>query len=256
MSESASIRAVKIDPVGCFKQALELVQGDYWLLLGVSAVGTLIGGLVPVVLIGPMMCGIYMCFLRKYRGRDFDFDLLFKGFDLFVPGLIASLIMTGATMVALIPGFIIMFAGMLFSMPAAAAAESGQSAVPVIASLGVMLVASLLMVSLILVVGLFFFFTFPLIVDRKLTGTAAVATSARAVAKNFWGVLGLMLINVVLGLVGVLACYVGTFFVLPISYAAMTIAYRKVFPEIGAEPLSAVTAAATPEPPTATESPA
>ena len=85
MSESVAIRSevavqkVKIDPVGCFRQAFEWVKGDYWLLLGVSVVGTLIGGLVPIVLVGPLMCGIYLCFLRKYGGGDFEFDLLFKG---------------------------------------------------------------------------------------------------------------------------------------------------------------------------------
>ena len=69
MTESAAIQKVKIDPVGCYKQAFELVEGKYWLLLGVSAVGMFIGGAVPVVLIGPMMCGVYMCFLEKYRGE-------------------------------------------------------------------------------------------------------------------------------------------------------------------------------------------
>jgi uncharacterized membrane protein len=86
---------------------------------------------------------------------------------------------------------------------------------------------------------MFFAFAFPLIVDRHLGGVDAVAVSARAVAKNFWGVLGLTLIGTVLSLVGALACYVGSFFILPISFAAVTIAYRKVFPETAAKPPTA-----------------
>ena len=34
-----------------------------------------------------------------------------------------------------------------------------------------------------------------------------------------------------LGILGVLACYVGAFLVMPISFAAYAVAYRRVFPE-------------------------
>ena len=231
MSEAVAIQKVRIDPIGCYKQAFELVQGDYWVLLGVSAVAMFIGGAVPVVLLGPMMCGLYMCFLKKYRGDEFEFELLFKGFDLFVPSLIASAIMTGVALAVLMPGFFIMFAGMLFSIPAAEA-EGGQAAAPFLAPLGCVFGFVLLTFAAVMVAGMLFTFAFPLIVDRKLSGTAAVVASARAVVKNFWGVLGLVALNTLLGLAGALACYVGTFFVLPISFAALTIAYRKVFPEI------------------------
>ena len=247
MSEAVDIPKVKIDPIGCYTQALELVKGDYWLLLGVSVVGILVGGAVPIVLIGPMMCGVYLCFLEKYRGREFDFALLFKGFDYFAPGVIAALIMTGVAMLAMIPVFAVMFAGIVASV-VAAEAEGAQSAVPAIASAGTMVVSSLLTVVLIMAVNVFFFFTFQLIVDRGLSGTEAITTSARAVARNFAGVLGLTLIGLALGLVGVLACYVGTFFILPISFAAMTIAYRKLFPEAAADPTAVTDGAALPEP--------
>ena len=237
MSESIDIQKVKIDPIGCYKQAFELVQGQYWLLLGVSAVGMLIGGAVPVVLIGPMMCGLYMCFLERYRGKDFEFELLFKGFDLFVPSVIASLIMTGISMLILIPVFIIIFVGMFASMTSTQAEGGQAAAAPALISLGIFLVV-LLTIGLVMAVSTFFMFTFPLIVDRKLDGIDAIRVSAKAAAKNFGGVLGLALIGVALGLVGALACYVGTFFILPISFAAMTIAYRKVFPDIVAQPSS------------------
>ena len=94
MREAVAIRRVKIDPIGCYKRAFELVQGEYWVLLGVSAVAMFVGGAVPVVLLGPMMCGLYMCFLKKYHGEELEFELLFKGFDHFVPSLVATAIMT------------------------------------------------------------------------------------------------------------------------------------------------------------------
>ena len=245
MSESVEFQKVKIDPIGCYTGAFGLVKGRYWLLLGVSAVGMLIGGAVPIPLIGPMMCGIYLCFLEKYRGNDFDFALLFKGFDYFVPSLIASLIMTGLSMVIITPGFLVLFFGMFGAI--ASMEQGGGQEVPAV-WLVVLAVLCFLLVALLVAVGLLLMFTFQLIVDRKLSGTAAIIVSARAVMKNFAGLLGLMLINIVLSLVGVLACYVGTFFIIPISLAAITIAYRKVFPEIAGDTVSvpAETAPATP----------
>ncbi len=49
---------------------------------------------------------------------------------------------------------------------------------------------------------------------------------------NFGGAVGLLLLNALLGLISLLACYVGVFFYLPISLAAMDVAYRQVFPEV------------------------
>jgi len=42
--------------------------------------------------------------------------------------------------------------------------------------------------------------------------------------------LGLTLLVAGLGILGVMACYVGVLFVLPISFAAYAAAYRRVFP--------------------------
>ncbi len=54
----------------------------------------------------------------------------------------------------------------------------------------------------------------------------------RAVVKNIGGILGLILLNFGLGIVGVICCYVGVFFVTPVSFAAYAAAYRQVFPEV------------------------
>lgn len=230
MTDHAEIRKVEIDPVGCYRQALELVQGQYWLLAGVSALAMLIGGAVPIALIGPMMCGAYLCFLDRHRGAEVDFERLFDGFDHFVPSLIATLIMTGISLVVLIPALMLMFAGLTASL-IFFQARGPEAAAPAIVPIGTTFLLFLGLFALLLAVSLLFLFAFPLIVDRKLSGPDALLLSARAVVRNFWGLLGLMLINVVLGIAGVLACYVGTFFVLPISFGAMTIAYRKLFPE-------------------------
>src|SRR5206468_605023 len=85
--------------------------------------------------------------------------------------------------------------------------------------------------ALALLMSVLFFFIYPLIVDRGLTGVEAVKTSARAALGNLAGVVGLVLLNGMLGLVGAMCCYVGAFFVMPITFGAILVAYRQVFPE-------------------------
>ncbi len=82
-----------------------------------------------------------------------------------------------------------------------------------------------------LVLNVLFLLAYPLIVDRKLSGWEAIKTSARAAMKNFGGLLGLVLLNAGLAILGVLACYVGLILILPISFASYAAAYRQVFPD-------------------------
>jgi uncharacterized membrane protein len=56
-----------------------------------------------------------------------------------------------------------------------------------------------------------------------------VKLSIRAGLANFWRLLGLLLLNGLMGFGGVLLCYVGVFLVLPISFAAIAMAYESVF---------------------------
>ena len=67
MPEPIPFNRVSIAPFAYVGEAWERVKGQYWMFLGVSVVGMLIAGLVPMaVMLGPMMCGIYLC----YRQQD------------------------------------------------------------------------------------------------------------------------------------------------------------------------------------------
>ncbi|MFP6906138.1 MAG: hypothetical protein VCG02_13045, partial [Verrucomicrobiota bacterium] len=77
----------------------------------------------------------------------------------------------------------------------------------------------------------FLFFCFQLIADRRADGLAAMELSFKAVGKNFWGVLGLSLLLVLINfVVSILTCLIGGIFFLPVRCAAMAVAYTKVFP--------------------------
>jgi hypothetical protein len=218
-----------ISPVQCLQDGWGLIKDQYWLFLGITAVGILIGSAVPMgIILGPMMCGIYLCLLRRRRGAPVTFDMLFKGFDYFVQGLIAMLIQIVPAIIIMIPIYLFFFIGMMSSMASASRSGGPPEALPVMffISLGGLFFGMMLV---LIAVGALFIFTFPLIVDRKLSGLDAVKTSIRAVMGNLGGVLGLLLLNVALSMVGVLLCYIGALFFMPIGFAAWAVAYDKVF---------------------------
>jgi uncharacterized membrane protein len=76
------------------------------------------------------------------------------------------------------------------------------------------------------------FLAYPLLVDRNMQAWPALKLSARAVWANKWGVAGLMLLNGIFGMVGAVLCYVGLFVYLPVMFASLAVAYRKLFPEL------------------------
>jgi uncharacterized membrane protein len=223
-----------VRPVECLRAGWDLVKDNYWLFVGITLVGLLIGSLAPMnILMGPMMCGIYYCLLRKQRGRRIKFEMLFKGFDHFVQSLIATLIMTIPVLAVSIPGsialMIIVFPNLFAAgPPGGPPAPTSGWVITFLTAYSVLLLA-IMLVSI--VVAVLFFFVYPLIIDRKLTGIQALKTSFAAVRGNLGGVLGLVLLNYLLTLVGLLACYVGAIFVLPIHFGAIAVAYRQVFPD-------------------------
>jgi uncharacterized membrane protein len=222
-----------IKPVECVKEGWALIKDQYWLFLGIVFVGMLIGGAVPIVLIGPMMVGIYLCLFRKMRGEPVDFGILFKGFDYFAQSIIAALLQMIPMVVVMVPAYIIMFVLMMTSVPRGGGQMGpDESSRFVFTFLGFELVFLAVMLTVGILVGVFFMFAFPLIADRGLSGLDATKLSIKAGKANFGGILGLLLVNAGLGIIGVLCCYVGVFFFMPVALASYAIAYRRVFPAV------------------------
>jgi uncharacterized membrane protein len=223
-----------VRPVVCLQTGWGLIKNQYWLFLGITLVGVLIGSLGPMaLLLGPMMCGIYLCLFAHFRGQPVTFELLFKGFDYFVQGLIATLIQVIPISLLLLPIYAIFFIRFMGLMSAPRVRTRGAPVDPsemysMFLAMGGMVLVVIFISTL---VGAFFIFTYPLIVDRKLKALDAVRTSFKAVMANLGGVLGLMGLNMVLGVIGLIFCYVGAILLMPVSFAGWAVAYRQVFPE-------------------------
>src|SRR5229473_8632215 len=96
-----------VAPVECLKEGWALIKDQYWLFLGICAVGMLIGSAFAIVLMGPMMCGIYLCLFQRMRREPVGFEGLFKGFDYFAQSVIATLIQMIPAVIIIVPAYLI-----------------------------------------------------------------------------------------------------------------------------------------------------
>lgn len=216
-----------VQPLECIKEAWALIKDQYWLFVGIAAVAMLVGSAVPMaILLGPMMCGLQLTFFTRMRNRPIEFGLLFKGFDYFGPSLVATLLHVIPIVIIVVPAYFVFYFAFILSI-----AVQGNEPNPA-AMFGVMamfMLFWLVMVIVIVFVSIGFTFSYPLIVDRKLSAMDAIKWSFKAAMANFWRILGMTLLTGLLGFAGMMVCYVGAFLVFPIQYGALAVAYQKVF---------------------------
>ena len=217
-----------VEPIECIKTGWNLIRIQYWLFVGMTVVGIIIGSVVPLgILMGPMMCGIYLALFQTRRGQPIEFGLLFKGFDHFGDAVIATLLHMIPIIIVIVPAYILYLVGMFGMM---AASQNGQPEPAALLSFFAVFAVVWLVIMLVLIVlSVVFTFAYPLIVDRRLKGFDAVKLSIRAGFANFWRLLGMLILTGLLTFVGVLFCYVGAFLVMPIGFAAIATAYEQVF---------------------------
>src|ERR1700752_445517 len=216
-----------VRPGECLSDAWVLVKDQYWLFVGMCAVGLLIASAIPLgILMGPMMCGLYIAFFKRRRGEPIEFGMLFKGFDYFGPSVVATLLHVVPILVVVIPAYILFY---VFFLLSAVAQGNDPNPGPMLGVMVMFVIFWIVMFIAITFLSIGFTFVYPLIVDRKLPAFDAVKWSFKAALANFWGLLLLMLLTGVLLGCGMLLCYVGMFLVFPIQYAAIAIVYEKVF---------------------------
>jgi hypothetical protein len=221
--ENRQFQTGVIKPIECAKEGWALIKDDYWILFAVSLVGGIIGGVTFFVLFGAMVCGMFYCYLRKIDTGRAAFDDLWKGFQWWLPGLVVTLFIV----VPLFVVYGIIYVPVIMAVVMGSKLSQDELLMMIIGAAAVDLIFVVIMVCF----HTLLMFAYPLIVDRGLGAMAAISTSARAVLKNLGGMVGLLLVNFGLALLGQLACGVGMYFVMPVLMAANVVAYRKVFPK-------------------------
>ena len=229
MTPQIPFRRNAVEPVQCIKDGWALVKDQYWLFVGMCLVTVLIGSAVPMgILMGPMMCGMYLAFFKRRRREPIEFGTLFKGFDFFGPSVIATLLHMVPIIAIAIPAYFVFYVSLILSMAAQSTTDEPNPA----AMLSVFIMFGLFWIVflvIVIIISIGFTFSYPLITDRKMQGFDAVKLSFKAAMANFWRLLGMIMLTFLLSIGGALLCYVGVFLVFPISYAAIAVAYEQVF---------------------------
>lgn len=143
--------------------------------------------MVPVILQGPLIAGLQIFCIKKILNRQTQFADLFKGFDFFLPALVASLVIA------------------LFTF-----------------------VGSLLCIIPGLVVAAMYKFTYLFIVDKRMEFWPAMQASHSVVKNDYFGFTLFLLAMACVDILGILCCFIGIFVALPVTFAAITVAYKEV----------------------------
>lgn len=213
-----------IKPIEIFKESWELIKPQYWLIFAIVLVGMLIGGAVPIILIGPMMCGIFLVLFRVIDREEIKFEHLFKGFEYIWKSLLVSVLIMAPIIVLLITIYI-----PLIGMAIAGQKMNEKQLIPfLIVIFALEIVVAFVMVCFHTLV----MFAYPLVADRGLSGWEAVKLSAKAVWHNLRGMAGLFGVGMLVAMAGYLVFCVGVYLTIPLIVMSQAVAYRKIFPRM------------------------
>jgi uncharacterized membrane protein len=216
-----------IRPVRCFVEGWELVKDQYPLFLVLNVFALIIAGAVPLgLLLGASFCGIYSMVLKKMDGKRIAFEDLLKGFEFFVPSLVVTLFLIVPTLVLAVP----MMSSVVALMFALVPTKDGFNESLVYTLFATFSVFAILFTLVAGTLHAFVMFAYPLIVEHRLSGWEAFKLSSRAVLANANGVIGIIVCEFILSLIGLALFGVGIYLVVPLMFAAVTVAYRQVFP--------------------------
>ncbi|MDX2150526.1 MAG: zinc-ribbon domain-containing protein [Bryobacteraceae bacterium] len=170
----------------------KLVQTDLGFFVILGLIFLVLNSVIPIVLQGPLLAGFHIAAGGRLLGRRTDINDFFKGFNYFVPTLVASIV------------------------------------IAVFVSLGM-----ILCIVPGLVLAAMYQFTYLFIVDKKMDFWPAMQASHAVVKQDYFGFTIFTVVLGLLNLLGIIACIVGVLITIPISWAAITVAYRDL---VGFEP--------------------
>ena len=215
---SGEFRRISARPIERLTEAKAMLGDQYWLFVGICLVGILIGSIVPMsIMLGPMLCGMYLCFRYRMNGIQVRFETLFKGFDVFVNSLLAMLILVGCLLAVMLPLILILMIGI---------ATAGNNEAQLLRTLFT-IYPLIIVLSFLMYIP--FLFVFPLIVDRGTGPWESVTLSARAAWHNLGPLCGMWFVHSLVAMLGVCACYIGAFLVLPLTLGALFTVYHEIF---------------------------
>lgn len=213
------------DTGGYISEGFDITKREVGLFMGFTLVYFLISmaaSFIPMasILIGPpLIAGFFIAGRKTDTNQVLDFGDFFKGFDYFGQLIIQQLILGLIIIVLFIPFFILMFGGI-------AIIDGGGGGGPVFAIIAIL--AVLLMFAGLFYAVVSYAFAPLFIVFGNMQAWDAMEASRKIVSKNFFSVLGLVLLMAIINLGGALLCGVGLFYTMPATYNALYASFKDI----------------------------
>ncbi len=225
-------RSIEVTPIEYMQRSYRMIKEQYLLFLGIVFCALLIGAVGPFgILLGPMITGVYLCFLQCESGNPVKFDTLFRGFERFIPSMLVTLIVLLCNV--LISLIFITVVGAATLLILAYHFDTSQEPPPVALLAALFSLAYVFLLLSTVIIFIPFTFCFQLIAEHDMPAGPAMQTSFRAAWHNL---LPLTLVYICLsffGIVAALFCYLPLFFLAPIQIGVTFILYRDTFPKAG-----------------------
>jgi hypothetical protein len=194
-----AVRAGKLDIISCYERSWELLKSNFWPLVGTSLIISLLLGVVvgiqtaaPYLQIisplfaGPLVGGWYYYVLRTIRGEKASIGDLFSGFTKAYGNLVAVGFLVSTFIVVGL--FILVLPGIYLAIA--------------------------------------YSFAYILATDKRLSFWDSMETSRRTITRQWWRVLGLILLGIPFVLLGLAALGVGILVAIPLIIGAQAYAYE------------------------------
>jgi predicted Ser/Thr protein kinase len=208
-------RGCELDIGSCLHRGWALVWRDFWPIVGISALITVLwavahssgailfssgngkataeGSLLGLVVSGPLLGGLYLFLLKKIRGEKATVDTAFSGFSnrflhLFLASFVSLVLIALGFMCLILPGLYLLVA---------------------------------------------WTFALPLVIDKGLDFWSAMELSRKIVSRHWWKFFGFAIILLLLKLAGIVVFIIGFFIVAPIAKASLMYAYEDLFGAAG-----------------------
>jgi len=175
-------------------RAWDLLKADFWPIVGVTALVTIIlacahSAFIGILVTGPLIGGLNWYLLKKLRGQPAGMAEAFAGFSsdflqLFLGFLVVVLLVSVGTILCVLPGIYLAIAWQ---------------------------------------------FTLLLIMDRKLEFWPAMEVSRKVISKNWWGFFGFAIVTALINTAGLACCGVGIFVTIPWTMLAFVCLYEDRF---------------------------
>ncbi len=234
-------RDYDVDIGEAISHSWEAFKRNAGLLIGASVVAYLVliaCNIIPIVslilpwlLTGPLMGGLWQLYINSARGDELRFGDAFSGFgprfgSLFGTYMVSSLL----TGVCMIPAAIV--AVIFLVVPIQAASQTGSPPDISMGAIIALIVTGLPAFLAIMYLSVAWMFALPLVSDKGMGFWAAMNLSRKMVNKHWWLTFALMFVCGLLSVVGLLACGVGMLVTAPVAFGAFGWHYQKLFGEL------------------------